>query len=225
MIQAVVCAALGLTAMSAFAAKDGYLTDSRDTVVRDNYNECWHTNYWTKENAVEGCDGFVAKKPEAPKVVEAPTPVTPTPTPTPVVPAPPKKVETISLNASGLFDFNKATLKEEGKQSLGSVAGVLLERKYDASKTKIIVVGHTDRIGSASYNQKLSEERAASARNYIVSKGVPENLITSSGKGETEPVTKPEDCKKVLKNRKKLIACYAPDRRVDIEIYASVVAQ
>ncbi|QDQ28040.1 OmpA family protein [Chitinimonas arctica] len=217
MKRTLVALALGTVAMSAFAAKDGYAIDGREAVVRNNYGECWRTNSWSKDKAIEECDA-VAKKEvaapvEAPRVVEAPKP---TPVPVQV------KMETLTLNAAALFEFNKAVLKEEGKQALDSVASVLLERKYDPAKTKIAVVGHTDRIGKESYNLKLSEERAAAARAQLVTKGVPEGMITSAGKGFSEPITKPEDCKKVLKNRKKLVACYAPDRRVEVEIYATV---
>lgn len=223
MIQAVVCAALGVTALSAYA-RNGYVIDSSGAVVRNNFGDCWRTNSWKVEDAFEDCDkDLIPKKKEEPKV-EAPKKEAPAPEAAKPAPAPapaPKKVETISLNASGLFEFNKAILKEEGKQSLSDVAGILLERKYDETKTKIEVLGHTDRIGKEAYNQKLSEERAAAAKDFLISKGVPTAIISSAGKGFSAPVTRPEDCKKVLKNRKKLIECYAPDRRVDIEIYAT----
>ncbi|MBV1775128.1 OmpA family protein [Burkholderiaceae bacterium DAT-1] len=218
-------AALGTAAVSAFAI-EGYTTDSQGKIVRNAFGECWQTSSWTKDKAVEGCQGYVAPAPapvvEAPKPAPAPAPVVEAPKP--VAPAP-AKMETITLNASGLFDLDKATLKDEGKQSLESVAAVLNERKYDAAKTKITVVGHTDRLGKADHNQKLSEARAAAARDFLVSKGVAGNMISSAGKGFSEPVTKPEDCKKVMKNKSKLIQCYAPDRRVVIEISAVREAQ
>ncbi|MFC4158521.1 OmpA family protein [Chitinimonas lacunae] len=223
LVQAAVCASLGLTAVSAMA-KDGYVTDSRDTVVRNNFNDCWRTGFWTKENAIPECDASLI--PPAPAPAPAPMPA-PAPAPEPTqTPAPtPKKMETITLNASSLFEFNKAALSKEGKDSLDAVAGVLTERKYDPTKTKIEVVGHTDRIGSAEYNQKLSEARAASARDYLVGKGIDSGMVSAVGKGFETPVTKPEDCAKVKKNRKKLIACYAPDRRVEIDIYVTREAQ
>lgn len=222
MTRTLIAAALSVMAVSALADHPGYATDSRDAVVRSGFGLCWHSGFWTKEDAtVEGCDGYV--KPVA--VVEpapAPAPATPAPAPAPVIT---KKPESLTLNASSLFDFNKATLKDEGKDALSSVAKVLLERKYDASKTRIEVDGHTDRIGTAEYNAKLSQERADTTRAYLIEKGIPEGMVTAQGKGFSEPITKPEDCKKVLKNRKKLIACYAPDRRVEVGIYATVEQQ
>lgn len=234
LVQSAVLAMLGLGAVAAHADKDGYATDSRTPVVRSGFGLCWHTISFGKEKAIEECDpDLVPKKvaevpaAAAPKAVEAPAPVVaaapaPAVAPAPVKLATPKKLETLTLNAAALFDFGKSTLKQEGSDALTAVANVLLERKYDPAKTKIEVEGHTDRIGKPAGNMKLSEARAAAARQQLVDKGVPAEMITSKGFGSTEPVTTPEDCKKVAKNRKKLVECYAPDRRVEVEIYATV---
>jgi len=80
----------------------------------------------------------------------------------------------------------------------------------------IIAVGHTDRIGSDAYNQKLSERRAASVKSYLVSKGVEANRVYTEGKGEKQPVTQPGQCPGA--KSAKVIACLQPDRRVDIEL-------
>ncbi len=81
---------------------------------------------------------------------------------------------------------------------------------------QIEVTGHADRIGNAAYNQKLSERRATAVKGYLVDKNVPENRITASGKGETEPMTAKGEC--VGNGGAKVIACLQPDRRVDIEM-------
>ena len=80
----------------------------------------------------------------------------------------------------------------------------------------ILAVGHTDRIGSDAYNQKLSERRAASVKQYLVSKGIDANRVYTEGKGKKNPVTKPDQC--TGKKSAKVIACLQPDRRVDIEL-------
>jgi OOP family OmpA-OmpF porin len=80
----------------------------------------------------------------------------------------------------------------------------------------ILAVGHTDRIGSAAYNQKLSLRRAAAAKKYLTDKGIEPSRVYVDGKGKTQPVTKPGDCKG--KRGKALIACLQPDRRVDVEV-------
>ncbi|MCY1370438.1 Outer membrane protein A [compost metagenome] len=80
------------------------------------------------------------------------------------------------------------------------------------------VEGHTDRLGSDSYNQKLSEERATAVKNYLVTSGkLDGSKISAVGKGETMPVTKPGDCKGT-KRTAALVACLQPDRRVDVEV-------
>jgi len=89
--------------------------------------------------------------------------------------------------------------------------------KAGAIKLEVIIaVGHTDRIGSDAYNQKLSERRAAAVKQYLVSKGIDANRVYTEGKGKKNPVTKPDQC--LGKTSPKVIACLQPDRRVDIEL-------
>ena len=108
------------------------------------------------------------------------------------------------------FDFDKAVIKPDAKGKLddlvGKIKGVNLE--------VVIAIGHTDRIGSNAYNMKLSLRRANSVKAYLVSKGIPANRIYTEGKGEKQPV---KDCPR-MKDSKKLIACLAPNRRVDVEM-------
>ena len=79
----------------------------------------------------------------------------------------------------------------------------------------VLVTGHTDPIGTQQYNQKLSERRADAVRDYLVSKGVPRDKIETLGMGKTQPIPGVV-CKQ--KNMKELIACYAPLRRVEVEV-------
>ncbi|MFZ1900199.1 MAG: OmpA family protein, partial [Azonexus sp.] len=100
----------------------------------------------------------------------------------------------------------------EGKAKLDELVA-----KAGAIKLEVIlVVGHTDRIGSDAYNQKLSERRAAAVKTYLVSKGIEANRVYTEGKGEKQPVT--GDKCKGNKATKELKACLQPDRRADIEI-------
>jgi OOP family OmpA-OmpF porin len=90
-----------------------------------------------------------------------------------------------------------------------------------ASYTKISVEGNTDRLGSDAYNQKLSQERADAVKAYLItSAGIDPRKISATGRGETNPETKPGDCKG-NKPTAALIACLQPDRRVEIEVTAS----
>jgi OOP family OmpA-OmpF porin len=74
-------------------------------------------------------------------------------------------------------------------------------------------VGHADRIGGDAYNMKLSVRRAEGVKNYLVSKGIPANRIYTEGKGKRQPV---KECKD--SNRKALIVCLQPNRRVEVEV-------
>ncbi len=184
----------------------GYLLDARGNVVKDNYGLCWRTGYWTPAMAIAECDPDLVKHAEAPVAKQAE--VTPEPAPAPQQAAPQK----VSLSADALFAFDKSTLKPEGKEELDKLAKDLSAVNYDS----IHVTGHTDRIGSTKYNQKLSERRANAVRDYLVDKGIPADRIVAEGKGETQPVTRPGEC--TGPKSRKLIACLQPDRRVDVEV-------
>jgi OOP family OmpA-OmpF porin len=133
------------------------------------------------------------------------------PTPAPA----PKMTRKVTLSAEDLFDFDKAVLRPAGKGALDKLVAEL----GNVDDETLVVTGHTDRIGTPKYNQKLSEARAGAVRTYLIGKGVPDSRITSSGMGETQPVTKPGDCKGPVS--KKLIACLQPDRRVEIDVTGS----
>jgi len=149
--------------------------------------------------------------PPAPvRVAEAPRPAPPPPPPPPPAAKPAPKVEKITLNSEALFDFDKADLKPEGKAAIdGKVVGKLTNVKLEI----VLVTGHTDRLGSDAYNQELSLKRANAVRDYLVAKGIPRDKIETIGMGKKQAVVECEQ-----KNRKELIDCLAPNRRVDVEV-------
>ena len=189
-----------------------YLIDSRGEVARSAFDLCWRTSDWTLAAAANDPAGCACDKDLLPKEKcepkKAATPVTPAPVPASVKPA----AEKITLAADTLFDFDKSLLRAEGKNKLDELMGKASTIKLEV----IIAVGHADRIGSNTYNQKLSEKRAAAVKNYLVSKGIDANLVYTEGKGEIQPVTKAEDCRGP--KSRKVIECLQPDRRVEIEI-------
>ena len=83
-----------------------------------------------------------------------------------------------------LFDFNKYTLKPEAREKLARVSGILLA--YPGLKVQ--VEGYTDNIGSEEYNQKLSEERAGTVREYLVGASVPNGNVAAAGYGKSNPI-------------------------------------
>jgi OmpA-OmpF porin, OOP family len=188
---------------------EAYATDSRGEVVRDSSGDCWRTGYWTPAMATYECDPDLLPKPVK-KVEPAPEPApAPAPAPVPVYTEP----EKISLSADQLFDFDKANLKPEGKQTLDDLVSKLEGVQYDT----IVAIGYADRLGSESYNRKLSMRRAESVKAYLVKeKGIPADRIFIDGKGESNPVT--GDTCKGNKKTKTLIECLQPDRRVEVEV-------
>jgi OOP family OmpA-OmpF porin len=115
--------------------------------------------------------------------VAAPVPA-PAPEPTPApAPAPVKEKVTITLNVQ--FDTNKAVIKEKYNDDIKRVADFMKE----FPDTTAEIGGHTDNIASAAYNQKLSEKRANSVRQYLIDKfGIDGSRLTAVGYGLTKPV-------------------------------------
>jgi len=83
-----------------------------------------------------------------------------------------------------LFDFNKYTLKPAARERLARVSGIVLAYP----DLKLEIEGHTDSIGSEEYNQTLSEKRAATVRDYLVSSGVSIANVVARGLGKSDPV-------------------------------------
>jgi outer membrane protein OmpA-like peptidoglycan-associated protein len=83
-----------------------------------------------------------------------------------------------------LFDTGRYTLKPTTQISLAKVAGIL--QAYPGLKLQ--VEGYTDSVGGDDYNQKLSENRADAVRNFLITQGVPQDNITSTGYGKANPV-------------------------------------
>lgn len=216
-----------------------YAVTGERIVVRNPDNLCWRTSSWSKELALTTktvggdlpvgcyCEKDFAEKEAACKPAAAPaapTPAAAAPTPKPAAPAPaaapvpapaPAAVK-VNIPADALFAYNKAEISTEGQEKLAAFADRVVKL---TSLEVVIAVGHADRIGTDSYNQALSEKRAAAVKDFLVNKGVPANRVYTEGKGKTQPVTG-NACRKMgPENGKnaKLIACLAPDRRVELE--------
>ena len=129
----------------------------------------------------------------------------------PVV-APEVVSKTFNLSSDVTFAFGKANLKPQAKATLDGIYGEIAQ----INNANVAVAGYTDRIGKDAPNLKLSQRRADSVANYLVAKGVPTQNISAVGHGKANPVTG-STCDAV-KGRKALIACLAPDRRVEIAV-------
>ena len=82
------------------------------------------------------------------------------------------------------FDTNKSTLTATAKTNLDKLISVFKEY----ADTNIMIYGYTDSTGSAEYNLKLSQERATSVKNYLVSKGLASTRFSTSGMGIADPI-------------------------------------
>jgi len=199
-------AALATTLSGAFAApSDNWVNGTGELNWKNGTNElCWRDASWTPASASKDCDGALKPppppEPKGAPPAPAPAPVAPPPPPAPApVVVPPAPVsEKVTFAADAFFDFNKDTLKPEGKAKLDDLAskigGINLE--------VIIAVGHTDSVGTDAYNQKLSVKRAEAVKGYLVSKGIEKNRVYTEGKGEKQPVADNKTAEGRAKNRR-----------------------
>ncbi|MDZ7719896.1 MAG: OmpA family protein [Balneolaceae bacterium] len=117
----------------------------------------------------------------------------------------------VSFDSGILFDFDSATLRQEGYDNLQKLTRILNRDK----ETTLMIVGHTDSRGEEDYNLKLSERRAESASTYMKSQGLASSRIQVVGRGELEPLSENETDAGRQKNRRIEVAIYASPEYVD----------
>jgi len=210
--KSIAVALLAGIGFSAVAQERVYVIDQRDVVAKSGFGLCWRTGYWTPAAAAADQAGCECDRDLLPKATCEGKPAV-APAATAAVAGVKPTGEKVTVAADALFDFNKAVLRPEGKAKLDELVAKAGQIKLEV----ILAVGHTDRIGGAAYNQKLSEKRAAAVKEYLVAKGIEANRVYTEGKGETQPVTG-DKCGKSDKKSKALIECLQADRRVDIEV-------
>jgi outer membrane protein OmpA-like peptidoglycan-associated protein len=144
----------------------------------------------------------------------AATPANPTPAAEPSKPA--VDDNKIVLAADALFKSGKASIKDLSKDGKSRLDDIATRLKSLGEIEQIKIVGHADVMGKADANRRLSEKRARSVKSYLVAKGVKPGVIITSGVGDTQPVVQ---CDTTMP-KKELVACLAPNRRVEIEVVA-----
>ncbi len=100
--------------------------------------------------------------------------------------------------ADVLFDTGKYTLRQEAREKLARIAGILL----NYPELRLEAEGHTDTTGSLELNQRLSRQRAESVREYLITQGIPGSSITSVGKDFSMPVASNDTAEGRQKNRR-----------------------
>ena len=137
----------------------------------------------------------------------------PPPPPAPAPVAAPKRCDAaVTFQNEEVFAFIKSELTQAAKARLDR--DVVAKLASCARVEAVVIEGHTDRLGSHKYNQKLSEKRAESVKAYLVSKGSDADKVETLGMGKTVPA---KFCPGI-KGRSELIACLAPNRRAIVSI-------
>lgn len=113
-----------------------------------------------------------------------------------------------------LFGFDKSTVDAQNNIFVQDIAEHILQTYKQIDS--ITVTGHTDRLGSDAYNDKLSMQRSETIKQLLSNYGIPYGLIEARAVGERQPVT--DGCP-TIKNRTELKACLKEDRRVEISVY------
>ena len=199
--------------MQAQAADDraGYLTTTDGRPVTYGSGECVRTGEWRPGMHYQRCDApSVSAARAAPVTAQVKAPakrqipaerakIRPTPVP-------------FKVAIDTLFDFDRATLKPQGRALLDKFADRMAHTDFQT----IDIVGHTDRIGSASYNQRLSERRAQAVRDYLAARGLDSKKLSVEGVGSSETVTAAGQCSGQRGNR--LIECLQPDRYAELKV-------
>lgn len=134
-------------------------------------------------------------------------------------PQEPVKPEPVAFSLDGdvTFGFDSAELTAYGRNEISKIVQNL---KQQGLLESVVVAGHTDRVGSDAYNNDLSQRRAETVRQALIVEGIDRQVLRAVGYGKSEPVVQCENT-----SRADLIACLAPNRRVEITAQGSTAAQ
>ena len=187
----------GLLVMSSTAmAHDNWISQSGPVV--NSTGLCWRSSAWTPATAAPECDG--ALKPVAKPAPVVTPPAAPAPQPTkPVV-----QVAKVTYAAKSLFDFDRSVIKPEGQAALNQLVAKLKTVTVEV----VIVVGHTDSVGTDAYNLKLGQRRAEAVKRYLTSQGVEASRVYSDSKGESQPVASNQTAQGRSENRRVVVEVY-----------------
>jgi OOP family OmpA-OmpF porin len=135
------------------------------------------------------------------------------------VAAPLPVYEKVAFDANVLFDSDRSELRAAGRATLDA----FVDKIGGLEAQSVLAIGYADRMGSDASNQILSEDRVATVKAYLVSKGVEQSRVQTSGRGESRPSTYAGECQDA--NNLKNVACMQPDRHVFIEISGTRLVQ
>jgi OOP family OmpA-OmpF porin len=215
---AALAAAFSAARASAPGDAVGYVLSADGRPVVDPFGDCWHTNEWQRGMHFANCEpkarraaavsGATARA--APRHAPAAKAalVAAKPAPRPAAP--------LRLSADTLFPFDSDVLTAQGR----SILDGLDKRIANAGYRFVDISGHADRLGTPSYNRRLSERRAEAVRDYLVEHGIDAHRIRARGLGSANPVTSSARCAGLP--RKRLIECLQPDRYAEVTVVGTV---
>ncbi|MCL2657256.1 MAG: TolC family outer membrane protein [Betaproteobacteria bacterium] len=180
-------------------AKEAPPEDSKEGPAEDEAANCADQVYVTPPLDTAG-----AMKDRPARMPLAATPAAPA-----AAPAMSFKAQTDTLFAYGQAQIHPSAAGELSR-FVSEAANFTIE--------SVTVVGHTDRIGSAEFNQRLSEQRAAAVRDYLISRGMDGSKIRVEGKGASQPISQCPRQDPENRTNTKLVECLKADRRVEINL-------
>jgi OmpA-OmpF porin, OOP family len=107
-------------------------------------------------------------------------------------------VENVSVRAVAHFDFNGVGIRPDDKAAILAEVGAMKNVTWQ----RVTTTGHTDSVGNARYNERLSARRAGAVKSYLVGKGLDRSMIDVVGKGEANPVADNDSSEGRAKNRR-----------------------
>ncbi|MGL5384906.1 MAG: OmpA family protein [Enterobacterales bacterium] len=123
-----------------------------------------------------------------------------------------------NISASTLFKLDRSDEKGLLPGAAANLKSLATQISFDFETiNEIVVNGYADPMGNASHNMMLSEQRASTVVNQLLSTGLPVDTIRFQGLGSSKPVV--ADCKGKFSNRADIIECNQPNRRVEVEVY------
>jgi outer membrane protein OmpA-like peptidoglycan-associated protein len=114
----------------------------------------------------------------------------------------------VTFESGLLYDFDSDAVKSEARDNLTELVRSL--EKYPDSD--LLILGHTDSVGTGEYNKQLSVRRADAAAEYLISQGVRRSRVGTGGLGEEEPVASNDTEAGRRQNRRVEVAIYASER-------------
>jgi OmpA-OmpF porin, OOP family len=132
-------------------------------------------------------------------------------------PSAPEQAEVINLATDALFAFDKSSLESVLPEARGLLSEFVAKLRQFKTIQRILITGHTDRLGSPAYNSRLSESRAQAIRQFLIQEGFAASLIQVAGAGESDPLVTCSGDRATTELR----TCLQVNRRVEVRVKAS----